>query len=118
VTADVDALLVSNAQFERWVMRHERVRKAGIVMVPERNDQMTGTYAMMDARGSFFNNTTGEHEYGPSGFVVGWESAWQAVAPNFDAEGFLELGGAYDWSQGAGARASEQLRANRDRQPK
>ena len=35
------------------------VADEGIDMVPERNEQMTGTYVMLDARGRFFSNADG-----------------------------------------------------------
>ena len=104
-------LLLSDAAFEGWLKRHERAAAGGITIVPENNSQMTGTYAMLDARGHFFSNASGAHEYGPSGFDVGFDVAWDAVAEDggFDAAGFAERGGAYEWSPGARERAAAQL---------
>ena len=46
----VEPLLISNSQFESWVERHRRaVEGEGITLVAESNEDMRGTYAMLDA---------------------------------------------------------------------
>lgn len=108
--AGVEELLISDQQFKAWVDRHAAAAAAAhITLVAEHNDQMRGTYAMLDARGRFFSNAQGRHEYGPSGFNVGFANAWHAVAPDFDAAGFAERGGAYEWAPGAMQQAHKQL---------
>jgi hypothetical protein len=105
-SADVSELLISEEAFQAWLERHAPATASGITIVAEDNSQMTGTYAMLDARGRFFSNATGAHVYGPSGFEVGFQQAWDAVAGDgFDAEGFRERGGAYEWSAGAASAA-------------
>jgi radical S-adenosyl methionine domain-containing protein 2 len=115
MSADVMNITISDKQFARWVARHEGVRICGIDLVPEDNEHMTGTYALLDSRGRFFSNSTGSHVYGPSGFEVGWRAAWEPVAAAFDAEGFRSRGGAYEWSQGATEGATRWLDAQQPR---
>lgn len=103
--ADVSGMLISDQEFKDWVARHQHVEASGIPLVPESNEQMRGTYAMMDARGRFFSNATGAHAYGPSLFDVGVGPAWRAVEGAFDVAGFEERGGAYEWADGARSAA-------------
>lgn len=107
-------LLISDGQFSEWLARHRAVEAAGIPLVPERNEQMRGTYAMLDARGRFFTNAGGAHAYGATGFEHGFAHAWQSVASDggFDAQGFAERGGAYEWAPGAAAAAERALRGD------
>ena len=48
----------------------------GIQFVPENNELMRGSYAMMDALGRFYTNVDGGHSYGPSILDIGVQKAW------------------------------------------
>ncbi len=52
----VDRLIISEEQFQSFITRHLHVRAYGIQMVPEDNDAMTGSYAMVDPAGRFFDD--------------------------------------------------------------
>lgn len=91
----VDPLLISGAEFDTWINRHIEVKEAGIDFVPENNELMRGSYAMMDALGRFYNNISGEHEYTNSVMDVGVTEAWSENC--FFEERFLRRGGIYDW---------------------
>ncbi|GBF97117.1 hypothetical protein Rsub_10128 [Raphidocelis subcapitata] len=90
-------------------------------LVAEGNDEMRGTYAMLDAfcrRGggvgqglwrSFYSNTDGPHAYGPSILDAGAPAAWAAVRDRWSAAGFVQRGGVYDYGQGEAA--ARELRA-------
>ena len=68
---------------------------AGITMVPESNDLMTGSYVMVDPAGRFFDNVAGHHTYSRHLLEVGVEEALRdvSIAP----EKFQSRSGQYDW---------------------
>ena len=67
----------------------------GIVVVPEDNDMMRGSYVMVDPAGRFFDNVRGRHTYSKPILEVGVEAALKGVVGNPDL--FLRRGGLYDW---------------------
>lgn len=93
---DVDSLLIESEDFNNWVSRHEHVAKKGIQFVPESNDLMRGSYAMLDALGRFYSNESGGHVYGPSLLEVGVSKAWEENV--FIEQRFNERGGIYEWT--------------------
>ncbi len=93
---DVEPLLLSDSEFDSWVSRHSFVEEHGIQFIPESNDLMRGSYAMMDSIGRFYTNIDGGHSYGSSVLDVGVKTAWLEVG--FLEEKFYERGGLYDWS--------------------
>ena len=92
---DVDDLLLEDGEFQKWVERHAWVADEGIQFVPESNELMRGSYAMMDALGRFYSNAGGGHEYGPSILDVGVMVAWEQNV--FMQEKFDLRGGLYEW---------------------
>lgn len=92
---DVDDLLITEEAFNEWLSRHEKVASQGIQFVPESNDLMRGSYAMMDALGRFYSNVEGGHSYGPSVLDVGVKEAWSQNC--FLEDKFNERGGVYEW---------------------
>lgn len=95
---DVDELLLVTGEFETWIERHAWVADEGIQFVPESNDLMRGSYAMMDALGRFYTNVDGGHSYGPSILDVGVKQAWKENS--FLEERFIDRGGVYEWGSG------------------
>lgn len=91
----VESLLIDEPTFRRYCARHQRVADAGIAIVPEDNEDMTGSYAMVDPAGRFFDNTAGHYRYSRSILSVGVADAWQDI--RFDTQRFEERGGVYDW---------------------
>ena len=59
----VDNLVITSEEFARYVTRNRYVESRGIVVVPESNDLMTGSYVMVDPAGRFFDNVAGTHVY-------------------------------------------------------
>ena len=92
---DVEPLLLSRSQFERFVARHRYLEQFGITVLPESNTHMTGSYAMIDPLGRFFDNTDGQHRYSKPILDVGVEEAWSQV--RFIQDRFDERGGLYAW---------------------
>jgi radical S-adenosyl methionine domain-containing protein 2 len=91
----VESLLIDELTFRHYCARHQRIIDAGISLVPEDNEEMTGSYAMVDPAGRFFDNTVGHYRYSRSILDVGVADAWQDI--RFDAKRFEERGGVYDW---------------------
>lgn len=91
----VEELLIDRLSFQRFCTRHQRVEASGITLVPEDNEDMTGSYAMVDPAGRFFDNTAGQYTYSRPILTVGVAAAWQDV--RFEAHRFAERGGVYDW---------------------
>ena len=91
----IDKYIISDAQFEAYVNRNKSVAERGIAVVPEDNDMMCGSYAMVDPAGRFFDNVQGRHTYSKPIIDVGVEEALKEVAIDHDL--FLQRGGLYDW---------------------
>lgn len=91
----VDSLLIDEDRFSRYCARHQRVVDAGIKLVPEDNEDMTGSYAMVDPAGRFFDNTAGAYRYSRSILDVGVAAAWHDI--HFDPQRFQKRGGIYQW---------------------
>ena len=93
---DVDDILLEEDEFNSWVERHKWVADEGIQFVPENNELMRGSYAMLDALGRFYSNTEGGHTYGPSILDVGVMRAWEENC--FLEDRFHDRGGIYEWN--------------------
>ena len=92
----VDPLLIEESEFDTWVERHRHVMDKGIDFVPESNDLMRASYAMMDALGRFYTNVNGGHEYTNPVMDIGVLEAWSENC--FLEERFLKRGGIYNWA--------------------
>ena len=91
----VDNLVISGEEFAKYVTRNRYVESMGIVVVPESNDMMTGSYVMVDPAGRFFDNVTGTHVYSRPINKVGVDAALREVS--IDPDKFLLRDGLYDW---------------------
>ena len=92
--AHIDALTVSEAQFEAFVQRHADLAEVTRI-VPETNTQVRGSYVMVDPAGRFFDNTEGTHRYSLPILEVGTRIAMQQM--RYDEGKFEERGGVYAW---------------------
>ena len=92
----VDALLINNEQFKLF-MENNKTKNNTIQIVPEYNDQMMGSYAMVDPAGRFFDNSTGTYIYSKPINEVGIHQAIQEM--NYDQNKFIERGGKYNWER-------------------
>ena len=101
----IDSCVVSNDEFERYVEDSRRVEAYGIKVVPESNELMTGSYAMVDPAGRFFDNVSGTHTYSSPILEVGVDVAFREVS--VDSQKFLARGGFYDWRPEEGKYAIE-----------
>ena len=100
----VEALLVSKLKFERYIRTHiNSLESTSIQIVPENNDAMLGTYAMIDALGRVYTNKNGFYLYS-EGTVQndGFVSCWNEVGPGFCHDAFDARGGEWDWESSTG----------------
>ncbi len=93
--ARIDEYIVSQEQFETYVRRSQIAEKDGIAVVPESNELMTDSYAMVDPAGRFYDNAQGFHRYSSPILEVGVEEALKQASIN--PERFRRRGGEYDW---------------------
>lgn len=91
----VEPLLCSDEQFAGFVARHRHLESADTVVVAEDNDDMRGSYAMVDPAGRFFDNASGGHSYTRSILQAGLDAAW--CETSFSMERFVSRGGDYDF---------------------
>lgn len=92
----IDSFLTSEIQFNHFIANHKLVENS-TKMVSETNDQIKGSYVMVDPAGRFFENITGKHIYSDPILEVGFERAIQQMF--YDVEKFEERGGNYDWER-------------------
>lgn len=90
----IDEFKISENQFQKFIDNHTGLQNFTTV-VPESNNQMKGSYAMVDPAGRFYDNANGIHNYSKPILEVGAATAIQQV--NYDFEKFTSRGGIYDW---------------------
>jgi radical S-adenosyl methionine domain-containing protein 2 len=95
----VEPLLCTDGDYRAFVARHLHLAAQGISVVPEDNDDMRGSYAMVDPAGRFFDNASGGHRYTAPILDHGIDAAWAQAA--FSMDRFVGRGGEYDWGQAA-----------------
>jgi len=98
----VEPLLISQEQFEEYMSRHRQSLQGleGIQIVAEDNEDMLGTYAMIDPQGMAYTNINGRYLYSnQSCMEVGFSTAWGEVLSGFSQERFANRGGEWDWEK-------------------
>ncbi|MCC7072537.1 MAG: radical SAM protein [Deltaproteobacteria bacterium] len=96
----VKPLLITSEQFASFVERHARF---GDVLVPETNDAILESYAMIDPLGCFFSDSGQKHTYSDPILEVGVERALAQVV--YRREKTAARGGFYDWARPRSRRA-------------
>ena len=91
----VEPLLITRDQFAAFVQRHQRLVALGLAPVPEDNDAMTDSYAMVDPLGRFYGNHRGRYVYSDPILEVGVLPAIRQV--DFQIQRLVERGGLYAW---------------------
>jgi radical S-adenosyl methionine domain-containing protein 2 len=87
----VDELIISEECFSNFVDAHKDIE----CMVPEKNEDITNNYVMVDPAGRFFDNSIGKHQYSQPILKVG---VWEALkSRNYDYSKFINRNGIYDW---------------------
>ncbi len=94
--ARIQHFRIDDEQFRAWLEHHAEVRSFGVELVSEANEQMRGTYAMIDPAGRFYDSSSGRHTYSEPILAVGIDEAFSQVT--FARDAYLERGGIYDWN--------------------
>jgi len=90
--AKIDEFKITDAEYTHFLNTHEAVK----TIVPESNDEIKGSYVMVDPAGRFFDNAQGTHNYSKPILEVGIQEALETM--NYDFEKFRKRGGIYDWN--------------------
>jgi radical S-adenosyl methionine domain-containing protein 2 len=90
----VDDLLIHDEEYQLFVRNHAKLNTLTTI-VPENNDEMKGTYAMVDPAGRFYTNETGANRYSSPICEVGAVKAYNEMGYNVSK--FIQRGGIYDW---------------------
>ena len=91
---EVDRLLVSLSQFNAFVDSHKDLVKY-TTLVPEHNELIRGSYAMVDPAGRFFDSANGGHNYSRNILEFGIENTINEVY--IDEDKFQKRLGQYKW---------------------
>ncbi|MEM7104868.1 MAG: viperin family antiviral radical SAM protein [Bacteroidota bacterium] len=90
----IDDFIISDSEFRTFINNHNDLNDI-IIVVPETNAQIKGSYVMVDPAGRFFDNSNGEHNYSKPILEVGVFNAIQEV--DYDLSKFISRGGFYKW---------------------
>jgi len=96
----VSPLLISSNSFDEYVRRNTNPLegKGGIEIVAEDNEDMLGSYAMIDPQGKVYTNLYGKYSYSrQSAIEIGFQQAWEQVMQGFSGSIFSNRGGLWDW---------------------
>ena len=96
----VEPLLISQEQFEEYMARHRGSLHDfdGIQIVAEDNEDMLGTYAMIDPQGMAYTNLNGRYHYSNQSIVdIGFIESWKQVMVGFSQSNFEKRGGLWKW---------------------
>ncbi|MBK7109364.1 MAG: viperin family antiviral radical SAM protein [Chitinophagales bacterium] len=86
---------ITDQQFQFFIDHHNGLQNITSI-IPESNNQIIGSYAMVDPAGRFYENTTGGHIYSKSILDIGARIAIQQMS--YDFSKFVSRGGIYNWS--------------------
>lgn len=99
----------NDADFDRWAItpeefddflnyHHEKLGKTDIALVPETQNDIRGTYAIVAPNGCFLDNSDGTCRYSRPIVEVGIETAFSDV--RFSSERFRQRNGDYNFTTG------------------
>jgi radical S-adenosyl methionine domain-containing protein 2 len=94
----INSLTITSEQFEQFLQNHFSLNKVTKI-VTENNNEMKGSYAMVDPAGRFYDNANGVHNYSKPIIEIGARLAIKQV--NYDFEKFVARGGIYNWGENA-----------------
>lgn len=84
---------VSTTEYNFFLKKHKAIN----TIVPESNEEIKGSYVMVDPAGRFFDNAKGTHNYSKPILEVGVKKAIRTM--NFDSDKFIKRGGLYSWGE-------------------
>jgi radical S-adenosyl methionine domain-containing protein 2 len=86
---------INTSQFELFKKNHEYLTKLGIDIVFEDNNDMLGSYLMIDPNGRFYDNLESEYIYSSPILEIGIQQAYSQIRIDYDK--FVKRNGIYDW---------------------
>lgn len=89
----IDDFKITESEFTHFLKTHKTVK----TIVPESNDQVKGSYVMIDPAGRFFDNAKGKHNYSNPILETGIEETYNSM--NYDGQKFINRGGIYNWKK-------------------
>ncbi len=92
----IDDFKITSKQFQQFLDNHSNLED-DTKIIPEINQQMKGTYVMIDPAGRFFGNSEGRHFYSQPILNAGAKKAISEM--NYDFEEFINRKGLYDWNR-------------------
>ncbi len=90
---------ISVREFTDFVQRHSEVIEPSVTVVPETQEDIRGSYAMISPDGRFFDTSAGTYRYSRPILEVGAEAAFSDV--QFSMERFKYREGDYDFESGS-----------------
>jgi radical S-adenosyl methionine domain-containing protein 2 len=93
----IDDFKITSEQFKNFIDRHLNLTHVTAIVL-ESNNQMKGSYAMVDPAGRFYDNANGTYRYSKPILEIGSRLAIQQV--QYDFSKFVSRGGIYDWTSG------------------
>ena len=92
----IEDLKISDEQFQYFLDAHGDLKNHTRI-IPESNELMSGSYAMVDPAGRFYDNTAGKYNYSRPILEIGARLAIQQV--NYDFARFVSRSGFYVWTR-------------------
>lgn len=90
---------ISTREFEAFVQRHKAAIGPKVTVVPETQEDIRGTYAMISPDGRFFDTANGTYRYSSPILEAGAEIAFSEI--QFSMARFSQRDGDYDFESGA-----------------
>ncbi|MEE3999583.1 viperin family antiviral radical SAM protein [Tenacibaculum sp. FZY0031] len=88
---EISSLRITEKQFRVFLENHKNQKN----MIPECNNTMKGSYAMIDPAGRFFDNSEGKYNYTES--IINKPIDTLLKTMNYNKEKFLDRNGIYNW---------------------
>lgn len=88
---NINDFKITDSEYNHFLNTHKTVE----TIVPESNDEIKGSYVMVDPAGRFFNNAQGTHNYSKPILDIGVQEALKTM--NYNYSKFLNRGGIYNW---------------------
>lgn len=87
----IEEFKITTKEYNYFLNIHKDLK----AIVPESNEEIKGSYVMVDPAGRFFDNAQGIHNYSKPILEVGIQEALKTM--NYDFYKFKSRGGIYDW---------------------
>lgn len=91
----INQFTINKNDFNQFIARHKHLKYVGTKLIVENNDDMRGSYAMIDPAGRFYENKEGKYKYSSPILEVGCEKAY--IEANYSETKFSSRGGLYEW---------------------